>query len=337
MSSKVRIGIASGLATLACLAPVTGTAGAQMTVGQTVGAPYELVPCFSSSPEDVVQISVAAGTGYAMPTTGVLTSWSTNAGPAPGQIMGLRVYRPLGGLTFQVVGENGPRALLAGQRNVFPVAIPVQAGDILGLFVPSNGNAECLFGQTGHGADFYRYDQSSPPNGAVFSFSPGLFGTEERANIEASLLPPPAIVSLSPATGPITNAVVTIVGANFATVQGVSFGGVPAKSFVVDSEGQISAVAPDSASLGQVLVAVTTVAGTATSAQSFTYEGCKVPKLKGRKLKASKKKARKSDCRIGKVKKRGDATAKTGKVVKQNPKPGRILLPGTRIKLTLGD
>jgi hypothetical protein len=332
MSSKVRIGVASMLATLGCLALGVSGAGAQVTVGQTVQAPYTLVPC---ADEDVVPISVAEGTGYAMPTTGVLTSWSTNAGPASGQVMGLRVYRPLGELTFQIVGEDGPRPLLAGQRNTFPVAIPVQAGDVLGVFVPSDGNAECLFGQTGFEADFYRYDQSNPPNGAVFSFSPGLFGTEERANIEASLLPPPAIALLSPAAGPIKNAIVTISGANFAAVQGVSFGGVPAKSFTVDSEGQISALAPDSASLSQVPIAVTTVAGTATSAQTFAYEGCKVPKLKGKRLKASKKRARKSDCRISKVKKRGEATAKTGKVVKQNPKPGKILLPGAKIKVTL--
>jgi hypothetical protein len=202
--------------------------------------------------------------------------------------------------------------------------------------VPSDGNAECLFGQTGSEADFYRYDQSNPSNGAVFSFSPGLWGNEERPNIEASLLPPPAITSLSPTAGPIKNAIVTILGANFAAVQGVSFGGVPARSFTVDSEGQISALAPDSASLGQVPIAVKTVAGTATSAQAFAYEGCEVPKLKGKKLKESKKKARRSDCRIGKVRKRGKVTAKTGRVVKQNPKPGKILLPGAKIKVTLG-
>ncbi|MGE0068008.1 MAG: PASTA domain-containing protein [Solirubrobacterales bacterium] len=49
-----------------------------------------------------------------------------------------------------------------------------------------------------------------------------------------------------------------------------------------------------------------------------------------------KKKARKADCKIGKVKKLGDATAKTGEVVKQNPKPGKLLAPGTKIKVTLG-
>jgi len=272
MTSKVRIGFALLLTTLTCLAMGTSTAGAQVNVGQTVRAPYTLLPC---SDEDVVQTSVAEGTGYAMPTAGVLSSWSTDAGPAPGQVMGLKIYRPLGGLAFQVVGQDGPRALVAGQRNTFPIATPVQAGDFLGLFVPSDGDAECRFGQTGFETDFYYYDQENPPNGAVFDFSPGLFGTEERLNIEATLLPPPAIVPLTPPAG-------TAIGA-------------------------------------------------------LTDEGCKVPKLKGKKLEASKKTARRSNCRIGKVKKLGDATAKSGKVVGQRPKPGKILSPGAKIKVTLGD
>jgi len=80
---------------------------------------------------------------------------------------------------------------------------------------------------------------------------------------------------------------------------------------------------------------VTTVAGTATSATTYAYAGCKVPKLDGKKLKASKKKARRAGCGVGKVTKKGEATAKTGEVVKQHPKPGKVLAPGTKIKLTL--
>ena len=83
-------------------------------------------------------------------------------------------------------------------------------------------------------------------------------------------------------------------------------------------------------------ITVTTAAGTATSAQTFAYEGCRVPKLKGKKLKASKKKLKKADCKTGKVKKRKGATAATGEVVKQSAKPGTILAPGTKIKVTLG-
>ena len=64
------------------------------------------------------------------------------------------------------------------------------------------------------------------------------------------------------------------------------------------------------------------IAGAASSVQTFAYEGCNVPKLSSQKLKASKRKSKKADCKIGSVKKTGDATAKTGKVIKQNPKPG---------------
>lgn len=80
---------------------------------------------------------------------------------------------------------------------------------------------------------------------------------------------------------------------------------------------------------------MTTEAGTATSTQLFSYEGCKVPQLKGKKLKAAKKQLRKAGCKLGKVKKQGDATIKTGKVVKQKPGPGKLLPPGAKVKVTL--
>lgn len=332
MASKARLGTALVLAILACLAVSVSAACAQVTVGQTIRAPYLPVQCVSENPLDEVQVAIADGTGYAVPSAGLLTSWSTVAGTFGGR-MGLKVYRPLAPLQFLVVGQDGPRPLLSGQRNTFPVAIPVQAGDIVGITVPGNGSPVCAF-ETGSGADVSRFSSGSAPNGAVVNF--GSFRTEERMNIEATLLPPPAITSLSPATGPIKKAKVTIAGANFAAVQGVSFGGVPAKSFTVDSEGQISAVAPDSTKLSKVPVAVTTGAGSATGTQTFQYKGCKVPQLQGKKLKASKKTARKRGCKIGKVKKLGDATPKTGEVVKQSAKPGKLLLPGAKIHVTLG-
>lgn len=333
MASKTRLGTVLVLAILACLAVLTSTAGAQVTVGQTIRAPYAPVVCNYANAFDEVQVSVADGTSYAVPSAGLLTTWSTVAGPFGSQL-GLKVYRPLGGLKFQVVGQDGPRPLLAGQRNSFPVAIPVQAGDIVGVSVPPSGSPVCGF-TTELAADVFRFNMGSAPNGAVIDLASSESG--DRVNIEASLLPPPTITSLSPAAGPIKNAKVTIAGANFAAVQGVSFGGVAAKSFSVDSEGQIRAVAPNSTKLSKVPVVVTTGAGSATSAQTFAYKGCKVPQLQGKKLKASKKTARKRDCKVGKVKKLGGASAKTGKVVAQNPKPGKLLLPGAKIKVTLAD
>jgi DNA-binding beta-propeller fold protein YncE len=63
---------------------------------------------------------------------------------------------------------------------------------------------------------------------------------------------------------------------------------------------------------------------------------CVVPKLKGKTLKAAKKRARKAHCGIGHVKKLEGATAKTGKVVKQKPKGGKVKAAGYKIAVTLG-
>jgi hypothetical protein len=60
-------------------------------------------------------------------------------------------------------------------------------------------------------------------------------------------------------------------------------------------------------------------------------QNCVVPKVKGKKLKRAKKKLRNGDCRIGKVK--GD---KSGKVKKQNPKPGTVLPAGSSVNVKLG-
>ena len=116
----------------------------------------------------------------------------------------------------------------------------------------------------------------------------------------------------------------------------VTFGAQAAMSYVVESDTTIRAVSPPSKTLNPASVVVTTIAGSATAPQPFDYEGCLVPKLHGKKLKAAKKKLRKSDCKIGKVRKIGGATAKTGTVVKQNPKPGKVLAPGSKVSVKLG-
>lgn len=328
----VRISTAVSLAILAALA-IASTAPAQVTVGQT--APATPFHCEFTGGFDEIQTSVAAGTSYVVPAPGgVITSWSTKTGPTPGQSLGMKVFRPVGVNSYQVVGHNGPHSLTPNTLNTFGVRIPVQAGDLIGTHVPSGVTTDCLF-ETLLSGDLIGYREGDTADGAPFE--PEDDYTEYRLNLSATLLPPPVINSISPEAGSIMGASVVVTGANFASVRGVSFGSVPATSFTVDSEGQITAVAPPSATLSKVPLTVTTVAGTASSAQAFAYEGCRVPQLRGKKLKAAKKRARKANCRIGKVKKLGEATAKTGKVVKQRPKPGKILAPGAKINVSLKD
>lgn len=330
---KRRWGVRITLATLWCMSillAMGSTASAQVTLGQLATGSTPTFNCEYGQPYDELQTSVAAGNSYVAPTGGVITSWSTQVGANPGQVLGLKVYRSVGGGAFSVVGQDGPRALAAG-LNTFPVSIPVQAGDILGIFLSPGVHADCLI-ETGLAGDQISWQEGNTPVGSSFLIQETY--SENRLNISASLLPPPTISKIAPAQGSIKGAKVVITGANFASVTGVSFGSAPA-SFKVDSEGQITATAPPSKKLSKVPVTVTTAAGSAISAQAFAYKGCKVPQLKGKKLKAAKKKIRKANCKLGKVKKLDGATAATGKVSKQSPKPGKILAPGAKVKVTL--
>ncbi|HEX5982702.1 MAG TPA: IPT/TIG domain-containing protein [Solirubrobacterales bacterium] len=316
--------------TLALVLPAQ--AGAQVTIGEL--APPNPVPYCINGPYDGAPVGPAAPT-YTAPISGTVTSWSTNATLGAGQRLTFKIYRPVAPGRYLIVGHDGPRDLVPGVLNTFSTSLPIQAGDLIGsndLNADDFPNA-CLF-ETGNPADAVFYTEGDFPDGATIE--PEGFEEGVRFNLKATILPPPTLASLAPSRGSFKGgSSVVLTGSNLAQVSGVSFGGVPAQ-FTVNSESQVTAVSPPVSKLGSVPVTLTTAAGTATSPQLFAYEGCRVPKLKGKKLKGAKKRLRRADCRVGKVKKRGDATAKTGEVVKQRPKPGKLLPPNAKVKVTLG-
>jgi len=84
---------------------------------------------------------------------------------------------------------------------------------------------------------------------------------------------PPTITSLSRNKGPTGGGtVVTVVGTDFVEVTGVSFGGIPATTYTVHSDTQITATAPPH-SAGGVWVQVATAAGMTgdTDADDYAY------------------------------------------------------------------
>jgi hypothetical protein len=334
MFKKVRLPVLA-TTSVAALVLLGGTAAAQVTIGQV--APTTPTESFCAGSWDEFQLSVSSGASYAIPAPGgVLTSWSTNAGPGAGQVLTMKVFRPAGAGAYSVVAHDGPRPLIPSALNTFPLTTPIAVlpGDIVGIhLVTGSGGTACTF-ETTSLADVGGWREGDHPDGGIFSLEET--EPEYRYNVSATLLPPPVVTAIGTTGGSIKGGTpVVITGANFAQVKGVSFGATPA-AFAVSSEGQVTATTPPSTTLSKVPVTVTTAAGTTTSASTFTYEGCKVPKLGGKKLKASKKKLKKGDCKLGKVKKLGDATAKTGKVIKQNPKPGKILAPDTKVSIKLG-
>jgi hypothetical protein len=83
-------------------------------------------------------------------------------------------------------------------------------------------------------------------------------------------LPAPTITSLAPDHGPDTGGTaVTITGTNVTGATAVTFGGIPAASFTVDSATQITAITPPNTP-GAVDVVVTTAGGD-SAPQTFTY------------------------------------------------------------------
>jgi uncharacterized repeat protein (TIGR03803 family) len=77
----------------------------------------------------------------------------------------------------------------------------------------------------------------------------------------------PQILSFSPPSGPVGTAV-TITGVSLTQTTKVTFGGVKATTFSVNSDTQVTATVPSGALTGKI--AITTPGGTATSSGTFT-------------------------------------------------------------------
>ena len=77
----------------------------------------------------------------------------------------------------------------------------------------------------------------------------------------------PSILSFSPTSGPVGTRV-TIIGDSLTGTTRVTFGGIIAKKFTVDSYTQITATVPLGATTGKIRV--TTPGGIATSTGTFT-------------------------------------------------------------------
>jgi hypothetical protein len=246
---------------------------------------------------------------------------------SPGRQFKLRVLTPNGGMSYTATGTSAPGTPAGEGVETFPTALPIKAGQTIGIDLEPG--AEIGFIEE-NGGQLVSWSPAIPEG--PMPFPPDSLNAEVAFN--ADIQPPPTISAISPANGSFKGgASVKVTGTDFAGVSAVTFGTTPAKSFTVDSEAQVTAVAPPLPARTSVAVSVATAAGTGTSAATFTATACVVPKLKGKKLKAARKKLKKAECKLGKVKGERSAGAR---VAKQKPKPGKKLAPGSKIKVTLG-
>lgn len=294
----------------------------------------------------------------ASPVNGAVVSWRTKGATQED------------GYALRVLGNPGPR-VYTGDGTALPEQVPISmATHPAGLGITAGLGLELLVQEYAADLPIHVGDhiglnipymgeigEEEGGKGNLFFFTLGEGQTEVAEEelggyaFNADVLPEPVISAVSPNSGPVAGGTaVTIQGLNFEYVKGVSFGGSPAASYTVNSQGQISAVAPVGAQAGSVSVSVATAAGMAT--QPFSYlappspsgpgggsastDHCIVPRLKGERLKASRQRSHKADCKIGKVTEKIGVTAKTGRVVKQHPKPGTVLAAWSKINIRLG-
>lgn len=315
---------------VAALLGATAAQASTVTVGSVlppgaVSKPFEAVQTFFNTtlPEK--------GANLVSPVNGAIVRWRLQE--AKGGPFRLRVLRPNGSGGYTAVGTSGPATPSGTGLQTFSANLAIKAGDLIGID-PTSATDEIGVSEVA-GASF-GFIFPPPLDGATVAPSGSKSGQEVA--LSAEVQPAPAIASISPSSGSIAGgSPVTITGTDFAAASAVKFGATPATSFTVNSETEITAVAPRSTTAGEVDITVTTLAGTSATvrADRFTYSACVVPNLKKNMLKAAKTRLRNAGCKLGKAKKLDGATAKNGKVTKQNPKPKKILVPGAKVNVTL--
>jgi hypothetical protein len=163
------------------LVVVPGSASGAVTLGSTF-TPVVVCPMSAT----MVQ-ATSDGNIYAAPSAGVITSWAHHAGPTPPPLR-FKVVRPLGGNTFALVGESVLSPQTALVLNEFPVRIPVQSGDTIGLYLGGSGYTfyNCV-SSTGSPADLFYYTIGEVPSGST-AYTAGT-GPQYRIDVSAQFEP----------------------------------------------------------------------------------------------------------------------------------------------------
>lgn len=322
-----------GLATAAVAVCSLLTAGAAQAATVTVGS--VLPPGSTATKFEGVQTFFNTalpekGANLVSPVNGAIIRWRMQ--DAKGGPFYLRVLHPNGTGAYAGAGTSNPATPSGTGLQTFTANLPVHAGDLIGVD-PTNAGDEIGVAEV-PGAS-YGFIFPPPFDGATVAPSGSVAGKE--LELSAEVQPTPAITSIAPNFGSIAGGTtVTITGTNLNSASAVKFGMVPAASFIAESETQITAVAPPSVTAGFVDVTATTIAGTSplTKGDQFTYQACQVPKLKGKQLKSAKQALRRANCKLGTVRRK--AHKRSNKVIKQSPKPGKQLIPGAKVNVTLG-
>ncbi len=323
-----RLGFTAVVASIGALLVATAAQASTIAVGSVL--PPGSTPTAFGQVETFFNTALPEkGANLTSPVSGAIVRWRVQ--DAEGGPFYLRVLRPNGSGGYMAAGTSNPATPSGGGLQTFTANLPVKAGDLIGVDPTS---AADKIGVAEVAGASYGFIFPPPFDGATVAPSGTVAGRE--VELSAEVQPTPVISSVTPNYGPVAGGTtVTITGTDLASASAVKFGSLPAASFKAESETKITAVAPASTTVGAVDVTATTIAGTSATieADRFFYEGCVVPRLKGKKLKAGKRALHQADCKVGKITRR---KGNPGKVLKQGTKPGKVLASGTKVNLTVG-
>jgi hypothetical protein len=326
-----RLTMVTAVVSAACLAFVGAAQASVLSIGSVL--PKEPTPTEFGRVQTLFNTALPeAGATLSSPVNGAIVRWRIQG--ASGGPFFLRVLHPNGKGGYEAAGTSGGATPADEGLQTFSTNLKVKAGDLIGVD-PTNATDKIGVAE----ASGAKYETIFPPpfEGSVVAPSETVSGKE--IELSAEIQPEPEVTLVSPPFGPVTGGtVVTVTGKNFTNASEVRFGSTAA-TFTVDSDTEITATAPKAARPGQVDVAVTTFAGANpnTHFDDYVYTACVVPRIKNRTLKVAKAQLRRAGCKLGHVKKvDAPKPKKVGKVLKQAPKPGKVLAPGSRVRIQLG-
>jgi hypothetical protein len=152
----------------------------------TVGQDFEAGNVICGSQTDL-QTSVSSGNSYTVAAAGVITSWSFHNGIDVLADLKLKVARPQSAGGYLFVGEAAAGTQNLHALNTFPANIPVQAGDIIGIFV---GSGRCGTFTSNSGDTFDQFSGDPPLNTPI---SPDTSGSLVRYPVSATVTTPDTV------------------------------------------------------------------------------------------------------------------------------------------------
>ncbi len=180
----------------AALAGAVLAGGASSAAATNPPATVTLGSTAPASPSDILDNTACSGSctfvpfsnlvpELQVPATGTVTSFSVNTG-STGGIVELRVLTPGSGGAFTGAGTGPSEKLATGGVNTFPVSMPVQAGDVLGL---DNATSALIFDDVGSTVSAAYYSPSLN-DGATAAPIADLSGKKLLLSATVTLTPP---------------------------------------------------------------------------------------------------------------------------------------------------